>query len=89
MYHVIVCERRTGIVCHPDGTWHLLTQGPYQPPTFLTFEAAAAFCAALRSSHPSLECHLRDACGAELAVFPPPRSGEDTGQATGLLRDDK
>jgi hypothetical protein len=37
MFTVIVSERNTGIVCHPDGQWWLATDGARLDQTFRPF----------------------------------------------------
>ena len=69
LYTVLVCERATGYVCHPDGRWWLTTDGPRRDPEFASLEAAEGWCRALRARRPDLECSIRDSSGQQVAVF--------------------
>jgi hypothetical protein len=68
-FTVVVCERATGIVCHPDGRWWLTTDGPRTDPEFHSLDEAAAWCQELRGRRPDLECWARDETGDQIALF--------------------
>ncbi len=66
---VVVCERATGIVCHPDGRWWLATDSPQTLLVFLSLDEAEAWCQELRSRRPDLECSVRNEAGGLVRRF--------------------
>jgi hypothetical protein len=66
---VVVCERATGIVCHPDGRRWLITDGSRTDPEFLSGDEAGNWRRELRAIRPDLEYWVYDEAGRPVEVF--------------------
>jgi streptogramin lyase len=68
-FMVVVCERATGIVCHPDGRRWLTTDGCRFDPEFLSWDETGNWCRELQTIRADLECWVYDEAGQAMAVF--------------------
>ena len=68
-FRVVVCERATGIVCHPDGRRYLTMGGARQGLEFDTRAEAERYCQELCAQRHDLEYWMYESEDRPVAVF--------------------
>lgn len=67
-YRVLVCERATGYVCHPDGRRYLDAHGTVPESLFDTWPEAEAWCRSVLARRSDLECVVYDSDSLTIRV---------------------